>query len=285
MKPVLEVSLSVDLSEFTAMLWKHSVPHRVLEQDNKQILLVAHSVSDEQVRELFEHWQKGGSLQSVRSNHPRKSGVSVSELMRTPVTMLLILLSVLATFWVDFGADLQVMSYMSIVDFQVRGDQIRYGTDLWAELSKGEVWRLFTPAFMHGSVLHLVFNMLWMWIVARRLEMLFGSPALILMALVTGVVSNIAQFWDAGPLFLGMSGVVFGLLGFAVIWDRLKPPQPVGLPPAILGFILFMLALGYSDLLATFGFGQVANTAHLAGLIAGVMLALIAKAISMLRRP
>nr|WP_315980141.1 rhomboid family intramembrane serine protease [Aliamphritea spongicola] len=79
--------------------------------------------------------------------------------------------------------------------------------------------------------------------------------------------------------------MVFGLLGFATVWDRLKPRQPVGLPPAILGFILFMLALGYSDLLAAFGFGQVANTAHLAGLLTGVMLALIARGISKLRHP
>ncbi|WP_271270669.1 rhomboid family intramembrane serine protease [Aliamphritea hakodatensis] len=285
MKPVLEVPLDVDLSEFTAMLWKHSVPHRVLEEGDRQILLVAHTVSDEQVEALFEHWQNGGSLQNVRSNQPRQGAVSVAHMKRTPVTLVLILLSVLATFQVDFGTDLQAVSVWSIVDFQVLGDQIRYGTDLWAELGNGELWRLFTPAFMHGSVLHLVFNMLWMWIVARRLELLFGSPALLLMALITGVVSNIAQFWDAGPLFLGMSGVVFGLLGFATVWDRLKPRQPVGLPPAILGFILFMLALGYSGLLATFGFGQVANTAHLAGLLTGVMLALIARGISMLRHP
>ncbi len=284
MKPVLEVPLDVDLSEFTAMLWKHSVPHRVLEEGDRQILLVAHSVSDEQVRALFEHWQQGGSLQNVRSNHPRKGAVSLAELKRTPVTVLLIVLSILATFMVGFGTDLQAMSVWSIVDFQVQGYQPP-GADIWAELGKGELWRLFTPVFMHGSVLHLVFNMLWMWIVARRLEMLFGSPSLILMALVTGVVSNIAQFWDGGPLFLGMSGVVFGLLGFAVVWDRLKPLQPVGLPPAILGFILFMLALGYSDLLATFGFGKVANTAHLAGLLTGVMLALIARAVSKLRHP
>ena len=197
--------------------------------------------------------------------------------------MLLIAASVLASLWTDFGADLQAMAQLSIVDFEVRGTQVVYPVSLENELAKGEWWRLFTPALMHGSALHLLFNMLWIWIAGRRIESLFGATSLITLALLTGITSNVAQFMDAGPLFLGMSGVVYGLLGFAGVWDRLNPSRVVGLPPAVLGFMLLWLALGYTDLLAAMGMGNAANTAHLAGLISGVLLALLARLVSRLR--
>ena len=94
--------------------------------------------------------------------------------------------------------------------------------------------------------------------------------ALIGLALFSGVTSNFAQFVDSGPLFGGMSGVVFAVLGYSWVWDRLH--QPIFYtPPAVMGFMLFWLALGYSGALEFMGLGAIANTAHLIGLVAGLI--------------
>jgi len=99
---------------------------------------------------------------------------------------------------------------------------------------------------------------------------MLGRSVLFGLVMVTGLLSNLAQFFISGPLFGGMSGVVFGLLAYAWLWDRRNPARAVGLPPALMGFMVLWLVLGYSGLLENVGLGAIANTAHLVGLLAGM---------------
>jgi len=152
----------------------------------------------------------------------------------------------------------------------VQGNKIYY-PDLLTSVSGGQVWRLFTPAFMHFNLPHILFNLLWVWVVGRRIESYLGWPVLLGLFLFSALASNIAPFWVSGPTFGGMSGFVFALLGFAWLWDRLRPAQLIGMPPALMGFMMFWLVLGFTGTLEVLGLGSVANTAHLAGLIAGLV--------------
>jgi GlpG protein len=138
-------------------------------------------------------------------------------------------------------------------------------------LASGEWWRLITPIFMHFSLLHILFNLLWVWIVGVRVEPAQGSLPLLGLVLFSGVLSNLAQFVVSGPMFGGMSGVVFALLGYAWLWDKLAMKPRIGLPPALMGFMLFWLVLGFTGVLEGVGFGAIANTAHLVGLLAGLI--------------
>lgn len=135
------------------------------------------------------------------------------------------------------------------------------------ELTLTEPWRLVTPAFIHLSATHLVFNLFWWWYLGGRIELRLGARHLLLIFLITAISSNLLQWYTSGPLFGGMSGVVYGLLGFCTLysWQR---QTSLSLPPALIVFMVAWLLLGYTDLLWV----NVANEAHLMGLISGALL-------------
>lgn len=131
-------------------------------------------------------------------------------------------------------------------------------------------WRLLTPALLHLSATHLFFNLFWWWYLGGRIELTLGSRHLLLIFLLTGVSANLLQWWTSGPLFGGLSGVVYGLLGFCAAygWRR---RTALNLPPALIGFMVFWLVLGYTNLLWV----NMANEAHLMGLISGLVLGIL----------
>lgn len=268
MNEVFRVPVDQDLSGFTAILWQHKIPHRVLELEGEQRLLVPYSVNAEQIAELFQLWQRGEDLSGLRVQ--RDGGQKANgNILGSWLTLMLIVVSVIITLLVSLGDNVQMMGWFTIVEFHVQGNKIYYA-DLLAMLMDGQVWRLITPAFMHFNVPHILFNLLWVWVVGRRIELLLGRSVLLGLFLFSALVSNVAQFWVSGPMFGGMSGFVFALLGFAWLWDRLKPTTMIGMPPALMGFMFFWLVLGFSGVLESLGLGSIANTAHLAGLGAGL---------------
>lgn len=128
-------------------------------------------------------------------------------------------------------------------------------------------WRLVTPMLLHFSLLHILFNLLWWADLGRLIERFQSSGQLLMVTLVTSSVANVAQFLTSGPAFGGLSGVVYGLLGYLWIYGRLNPGAGYALRREI---VIFMLAwmmicfVGLSDV--------VANAAHLAGLVSGCIL-------------
>lgn len=269
MNEVFRVSIDQDLSGFTAILWQHKIPHRVLEEGDEQLLMVPYNVNADQIAQLYQLWQQGADLSGLKVQQREKPG-GLQGIFKAWLTLVLIAVSVIITLMVSLGDNIQVMSWFTIVEFYVQGDKIYY-PDLLTSVSGGQVWRLFTPAFMHFNLPHILFNLLWVWVVGRRIESYLGWPVLLGLFLFSALASNIAQFWVSGPMFGGMSGFVFALLGFAWLWDRLRPAQLIGMPPALMGFMMFWLVLGFTGTLEILGLGSVANTAHLAGLIAGLV--------------
>lgn len=151
-------------------------------------------------------------------------------------------------------------------------------SDYFDTIPWAQGWRLFTPMLLHFSVMHFLFNLFWWWYLGSRIEAqtgrrMNGSVVLLLLVLFTSVVANLAQFYSSGPYFGGLSGVVYGLFGYCALVAFGQPRHPLYLPPGLLVFMLAWLALGYTDLLWV----QVANEAHLAGLLAGVAAAVVVK--------
>lgn len=266
---VLDVPIDEDLAEFTAFLWQHEVAHRVVEEGERQRLYVSPEFNPQHVQKLYAYWRGGGDLDQVEIKAHGQS-LSTVRWTRIPVTLSLIGLSALLSLLIGFGSNLDQMSLFSFTPFEVIGQQARW-QGLGVMLSSGELWRLITPIFMHFSVLHILFNLLWVWIVGTRVEPEQGSLVLLGLVVFSGVVSNLAQFLISGPMFGGMSGVVFALLGYAWLWDKQTLLPRIGLPPALMGFMLFWLVLGYTGVLEGVGFGAIANTAHLVGLLAGLL--------------
>jgi GlpG protein len=133
-----------------------------------------------------------------------------------------------------------------------------------------EPWRLLSPAFLHFSLLHIVFNTMWWWQLGGSIEKTLGKGALLNLLLISAIASNLGQFFVSGANFGGLSGVVYALVGFVWWYGYLAPEKGLFLSKPIIVFLLFWLVLGFADLLPV----NVANTAHLLGLISGCLLAL-----------
>lgn len=132
-----------------------------------------------------------------------------------------------------------------------------------------QAYRLFTPAVMHLSAVHLAFNMSWWWYLGGKVENNIGIKALALLTLVTAVMSNIAQALLVDHNFAGLSGVNYGLAGFVWLYGRLTADPKVNLANNIFGFLLVWMLLGFTDILPI----GMANWAHLFGLLSGMALA------------
>ncbi len=145
-------------------------------------------------------------------------------------------------------------------------------------LINNEWWRLITPTFLHFSITHLVFNCLWIYILGSRIEKSDGLSIFLFIFILTGILSNAGQFfWTQQYLFGGLSGAVYGLLGYCFIIELDGRHGRYGLPEALYLFMFIWLLVGFTGVLSFFGFGNVANTAHLVGMIAGFIIGLITK--------
>jgi GlpG protein len=159
-----------------------------------------------------------------------------------------------------------------------------YEGAIFEQIGEGEVWRLWTPCILHGGFLHIFFNVLWMLILSSQVETRLGWWRFSLFILVAGILSNTAQYLMSGPLFFGLSGIVCALLGFIWTRQRIAPWEGYQLNrPTIIFILIFLLGMGAIQLFAfiselsggrTFETG-IANTAHIAGLLVGIIAARI----------
>jgi len=219
-----------------------------------------------QVRREAEKKQK----QAQRNYHDVRD-IWASPWRRAPVTMGLIVISALVFFNIlrEFGLDDQYLMISTLDD----------PANPLPEVREGQVWRLITPIFMHANGWHLLFNMYWIFQLGTLIERTIGSWRFLAIVFLVALVSNFLQFAMQGPLFLGMSGVVYGLFGYAWIRGRLDPTCGLWLRPdiAVIMFAWFLLCL-------TPVIGNVANWAHGGGLAAGAALGYLAFTIQQMRR-
>ena len=173
------------------------------------------------------------------------------------MTKLLVFISVSVTLLTSFGENIEVTRHFLISDIT------QYQGHL-AEVANGEVWRLVTPIFLHFMVIHILFNMMWLWDLGGTVERIQSKGFLLFFVFSIGILSNLIQYYSNGPAFGGMSGVVYGLLGYT--WIRsLNVRSGYQLPKSIIGLMLAWLVLGYTGLI-----GAIGNAAHLSGLMLGM---------------
>jgi GlpG protein len=177
-----------------------------------------------------------------------------------PLTIVLMGISVAVAIFTKLGAVDEVTDRLFIT-------QGGGGPDgaLLPEVFRGEFWRLLTPIFLHFTIMHLLFNMLWLKDLGTMIERLGSTRLLLGLVLVAGLLSNIGQFLFAGPFFGGMSGVVYALLGFVWMKSRFDPASGFHLEKQTV-----IMMIGWFFVCMTGAVGPVANYAHGFGLVVGM---------------
>jgi rhomboid protease GluP len=129
-------------------------------------------------------------------------------------------------------------------------------------VANGDWWRLITATFLHGSLLHLGFNMLALWILGTQVEIYLGSKKFLLLYFVSAIGGSLASFYFSPPatFSIGASGAIFGLMGaFIVIGKKLRADVS-----QIMILLLINVVLGFTV-------SGIDWRAHLGGLVAGAV--------------
>lgn len=276
--------LQEDLGGFVSLLRRLQVPHRVSEEHDAQVLWVPAGPLAEQVQALYLRYPQGaGEAEVPTPARPARPGFA--EQMRASwMTSLVLLMTLAIAVVTQLGDSFEGLRWLTFQDFQVRGEYLYFQPWL-ASLEAGQWWRLVTPMLIHFGVLHLAMNSLWYWELGRRIEHRQGRLALLALTLIFGLLSNFAQFWFGGPsLFGGLSGVLYGLLGYCWIFQLVAPTPAYQLPKGVLGMMLVWLLVCLSGIIDTLGIGSIANAAHVGGLVAGCAAGLIGGALARVRR-
>lgn len=139
-------------------------------------------------------------------------------------------------------------------------------------LTQWQLWRLISPIFVHFGWFHIAFNALALWYLGVAIELRYGAKLMIFVCLVLALVSNSFQYFAIGPhMFGGFSGVNFGLYGFCLALLSFRPRLSVLLKPMHVVMPAF-LVLGMLPIKEVWGFSDVANHAHVSGLLVGAFI-------------
>lgn len=251
-----------------------SIEHRFDRQDHSIGVWIAKASDAEQAIEILEYLDRSSASDSNTNPVVSQSATLAPGLANffreLPVVAVCILLSMVGALLVRFRFDL--VHYFTFQDFVLVGEHVGF-YPLGYAYESGQYWRVLTPAFLHFGIFHLAFNCLWVWELGRRVERLAGSRHLLALVLLTGTASNLAQYTWGGPsLFGGMSGVVYGLVGYVWIRHRMAPHPILAVPPGIIVFMFAWLFIGMTGLIDLLMSGSIANAAHVGGLVAGIAL-------------
>jgi membrane associated rhomboid family serine protease len=130
-------------------------------------------------------------------------------------------------------------------------------------IAQGQWYRLLTAMFLHGSYVHILFNMLSLWWIGGPLEAALGRARYLTLYFVSGLAGSALTYLIAAPNqpSLGASGAIFGLFGAtAVLMRRLR----YDMRPVVVLLVI--------NLIFTFGPGfNIAWQAHIGGLLGGVV--------------
>ncbi len=172
---------------------------------------------------------------------------------------------------------INVIVFLMMMAVGRHGDNIdsvaeMFGAKVNVLIQHGQWWRLITPIFLHGSLLHLGSNLLSLVWFGRGIERLYGARKYLLIYFVAGVAGNIASYIHMPGLSLGASGAIFGLVGAGLMFPiRFRSLLPADAPSQILGQILPIAAI---NLFIGFTTPSIDNWAHMGGLAGGAIVAL-----------
>jgi len=284
---ILDISAEEDISQFSRLLWQRKISHRMHEENGRQYLLVANQEQAYEASGLYRQWVQG-EIQpdeddsSDVSAYFRPSVLATSMLaafLKAPLSLTLVVVCCVLLFIAPLNDMTDIVRSMLFPDFSF-GTRIINLDRVLESFSFVTLLKMISPILLHGGLLHLAFNMLWLWEFGRRVEAVQTSWALLLLITVVALFSNTAQFLYGGSIYFGgMSGVVYGLFGYIWMWQVIDPAKGLSLPGALVFFLLLSLAI-----MTAMNIEFIADEAHIGGLATGMVCGIAAALFSRLRR-
>jgi len=279
---IARLPIDQDLGAFSLWLRRHGVGHRIVEMEGEQVVLLAQPEMQEQVLKVLQAYLDNPAIHdALRENlasmperaRPRLSLYDRVTPVQAPLVFVVIAVALVCAWLTGLGQGGPVLRSLLIINpLEVDVNMASIGSRwdaLLLTLSQGEVWRLISPDFIHFSFLHITFNLLLFWLLGGQVEYRRGFSSLLVLMIVVSIASNVAQLLDSGYLFGGLSGVVYGLFGYCWVWA--KYDDRAFMPDALFRFALVWLIIGYTPLTEWVGLGRMANSAHLYGLLSGLI--------------
>ncbi|TKY81267.1 rhomboid family intramembrane serine protease GlpG [Pectobacterium polonicum] len=202
-------------------------------------------------RYLAASWQTGSMDSGIQ--YQRYSFLQTLKQKAGPLTLSVMVVTIAVFILMQISGYESVMAWLA---FPAEGQQ-------------AQLWRWFSHALLHFSPLHILFNLMWWWYLGGPVEKVLGTGKLLVITLVSALVSGWAQSWFSGTYFGGLSGVVYALMGYVWLRGEREPDGYLAMPRSLMAFALLWLVAGYFDILGM----SIANAAHVAGLIVGLLMA------------
>ncbi|MBP9709230.1 MAG: rhomboid family intramembrane serine protease, partial [Oligoflexales bacterium] len=133
----------------------------------------------------------------------------------------------------------------------------------FVEILDGQLWRLITPIFLHGDIIHFAFNMWWLYSLGKQVETVESNNWHIGLSILLALSANLGQYLLFGPNFVGMSGVIYGMLAYIFIMSRYDSGSGYDLEQSTMVIMMLWLVACLIGI-----FPNAANGSHVFGLIA-----------------
>lgn len=298
--------LSYNLSLFDKHLTEAGIVHRFTEEHSKslQVLWLFNPDDVDAVKQIVDAMSENGpdifdnpnafahidkstinrAENSLQANYQRKRIESqmgprlvsrLTDIWQFPVTLFFIVFGVIGFLLFQFVEQGTAVILNQLTFHQIAISQQEL-VSVYQDLQKGELWRLFTPVFIHFDFMHVAFNCSLMWFLGHRIEHYQGARTLLIVAVVSGVLSNLLQAsWYGIAFFGGLSGIVYALVGYIWVWQTNHTQSKLRIPLLLIVVLFVTMVLGFTPILGIIAGNEVANGAHLGGAISGIMLGFI----------
>ena len=196
----------------------------------------------------------------INAKTERDNKVYEKTFKRKPIILTyLLILACIVPFFIAF-----IMDGPDIISGESIGQIGLYGCNYGPLLKAGQIWRLVTHIFLHGSLIHLLLNMYSLYILGTQIETLLGKVKFLVVFLVSGICGGLLSGLLNDAASVGASGAIFGLMGSMLCFGyHYRTYLGDALKRQIMPVIILNLAIGFMT-------SGIDNFAHIGGLIGGI---------------
>lgn len=144
-----------------------------------------------------------------------------------------------------------------------------FGMKINQAIIAGELWRLVTPIFLHGSITHIGFNMYALFVLGPGLERTYGRSRYLLLYFLSGIAGNVVSFYFSTYNSLGASTSIFGLVAAEAVFIYRNREIFGRQARSLLGNLLFIVVVNLMLGLMP----GIDNWGHMGGLLGGLAFA------------